>query len=85
MLDKGTEENIVKELLQPDKKDNKDYILQWFCMLTAIGAGIFLVSWVRPFWITFSRDPGIQSGSGIWSILIIFQGKQTKYNNPSSS
>ena len=49
MLDKGTEENIVKELLQPDKKDNKDYILQWFCMLTAVGAGIFLVSWVRPF------------------------------------
>ena len=33
MLDKGTEENIVKELLQPDKKENKDYVLQWFCML----------------------------------------------------
>lgn len=49
MLDKGTEENIVKELLQPDKKDNKDYVLQWFCMLAAIGAGIFLVTWIRPF------------------------------------
>jgi hypothetical protein len=49
MLDKGTEENIVKELLQPDKKENKDYVLQWFCMLAAIGAGIFLVSWIRPF------------------------------------
>ncbi|HET6990792.1 MAG TPA: hypothetical protein VFJ43_05685, partial [Bacteroidia bacterium] len=30
MLDKGTEENIVRELLQPDKKENKNYILQWF-------------------------------------------------------
>ncbi|HSZ31828.1 MAG TPA: hypothetical protein VK772_00880 [Puia sp.] len=49
MLDKGTEENIVKELLQPEKKDNKDYVLQWFCMLASIGAGIFLVSWIRPF------------------------------------
>ncbi len=49
MLDKGTEENIVKELLQPDKKENKDYVLQWFCMLASIGAGIFLVSWIRPF------------------------------------
>jgi hypothetical protein len=49
MLDKGTEENIVRQLLQPDKKDNKDYILQWFCMLAAIGAGILLVTWVRPF------------------------------------
>ena len=25
MLDKGTEENIVKELLQPDKKENKNF------------------------------------------------------------
>jgi hypothetical protein len=49
MLDKGTEENIVRQLLQPDKKDNNNYILQWFCMLAAIGAGLLLVSWVRPF------------------------------------
>src|SRR5882762_2085196 len=33
MLDKGTEENIVRELLQPEKKENKNYILQWFFML----------------------------------------------------
>lgn len=49
MLDKGTEENIVRQLLQPDKKENKKEILQWFCMLAAIGAGITLVSLIRPF------------------------------------
>jgi hypothetical protein len=49
MLDKGTEENIVRQLLQPDKKDNKNYILQWFCMLAAIGAGLLLVNWIRPY------------------------------------
>jgi hypothetical protein len=49
MLDKGTEENIVKQLLQPDKKENKNYTLQWFCMLAAIGAGLTLVSLIRPF------------------------------------
>src|SRR5450755_1370291 len=37
MLDKGTEENIVRELLQPDKKENKNYILQWFFIMVAIG------------------------------------------------
>ncbi|HEX3768923.1 MAG TPA: hypothetical protein VHT72_11120, partial [Puia sp.] len=37
MLDRGTEENIVKELLQPDKKENKNYILQWFFIMVAIG------------------------------------------------
>ena len=49
MLDKGTEENIVRQLLPPDKKDNRNYILQWFCMLAAIGAGLTLVSLIRPF------------------------------------
>jgi hypothetical protein len=49
MLDKGTEENIVRQLLQPDKKENKNYYLLWFCMLTGIGAGLILVSLIRPF------------------------------------
>jgi hypothetical protein len=51
MLDKGTEENIVREILMPDKKENNNYILQWFCMLAAIGAGLTLVNWIRPFGI----------------------------------
>ena len=49
MLDKGTEENIVRQLLQPDKKENKNGILQWFFMLAAIGAGLLLVTVIRPF------------------------------------
>jgi hypothetical protein len=49
MLDKGTEENIVRQLLQPDKKENKNYYLLWFCMLAAIGAGLTLVSLIKPF------------------------------------
>jgi hypothetical protein len=49
ILDKGTEENIVRELLLPEKKDNKNYILQWFFMLTAIGVGLLLVGLTGPF------------------------------------
>jgi hypothetical protein len=49
ILDKGTEENIVLQLLRPDKKENKNYILLWFCMLAAIGAGLTLVNLIRPF------------------------------------
>jgi hypothetical protein len=49
ILDKGTEENIVRQLLQPDKKENKNYILQWFFMLTAIGIGLLLVRLTGPF------------------------------------
>jgi len=49
ILDKGTEENIVRQLLQPDKKDNKNYTLQWFFMLVAIGIGLLLVRLTWPF------------------------------------
>jgi hypothetical protein len=49
MLDKGTEENIVRELLLPEKKENKNYILQWFFMLIALGIGLLLVGFTRPF------------------------------------
>ena len=49
MLDKGTEENIVKELLQPDKKENKNYILQWFFIMVAIGIAFLLLMLTGPF------------------------------------
>jgi len=49
ILDKGTDENIVRQLLQPDKKGNKNYTLQWFFMLACIGIGLVLVKIIQPF------------------------------------
>ncbi len=49
ILDKGTEENIVKEILQPDKKENKNYILQWFFVMLAIGVAFLLLMITSPF------------------------------------
>lgn len=49
ILDKGTDENIVRELLQPEKKGNKSYVLQWFFILAAIGIGLLLVRLTIPF------------------------------------
>lgn len=49
MLDKGTEENVVRQMLQPEKKENKNYVLQWFFTLAAIGIGLILVTVIRPY------------------------------------
>jgi hypothetical protein len=49
MLDKGTEENIVRELLLPDKKENKNYILQWFFIMLALGIAFLLLMVTSPF------------------------------------
>jgi hypothetical protein len=51
MLDKGTEVTIVRELLQPDKKENKNYILQWFFIMIAIGIAFLLLLLTKPFGI----------------------------------
>ena len=49
ILDKGTEENIVRQILQPDKKENKNYILQWFFIMVAIGVAFLLLMLTSPF------------------------------------
>jgi hypothetical protein len=49
ILDKSPDENIVRELLRPEKKENKNNILQWFFMLLAIGLGLLLIKIVAPF------------------------------------
>jgi uncharacterized membrane protein len=49
ILDKGTEENIVTKVLQPDKKDNHNLILQWICVLTSIGIGLTLITLFKPY------------------------------------
>jgi hypothetical protein len=49
ILDKGTEENVARQVLQPEKKENRHYALQWFFSLASIGIGLILVTLVRPF------------------------------------
>jgi hypothetical protein len=49
MLDKGTEENVIRQMLQPEKKENKNYNLQWFFTLASIGIGLILVTLIRPY------------------------------------
>ena len=51
MLDKGTDESVVRQMLLPEKKESRNSTLQWFCVLASIGAGLLLVSFIRPFGI----------------------------------
>lgn len=51
ILEKGTEENIITKLLEPDKKDSRNTVLQWICILTSIGTGLTLIGFFRPFGI----------------------------------
>jgi len=51
ILEKETAENIVVQLVQPNKKDsgNGKTILQWFYVLAGIGAGFTIIDFTRPY------------------------------------
>jgi len=50
IIDKGTGEPVVAQLLQPEtNKEKRNYLLQWFFILVAIGLGFGIVSLSRPF------------------------------------
>lgn len=51
MIDKGVSENVVTQLLQPDKKDNSNTAIKWFIIFAGIGIGLTLIDVFQPFGI----------------------------------
>jgi hypothetical protein len=51
LIEKQTSENIVVQLVQPNKKDegNAKTVLQWFFILAGIGAGFTIINFTRPY------------------------------------
>ncbi len=51
LIEKQTAENIIVQLVQPNKKDegNGKTILQWFFILAGIGTGFTIINFTAPF------------------------------------
>lgn len=50
IIDKGTSEPIVAQILQPENnKEKRNYLLQWFFILAAIGLGFTIMNITKPF------------------------------------
>jgi hypothetical protein len=49
IVEKGTDEHIVDKLVQPEKKDQRNILLQWFCTLTGIAIGFLIMNFTQPF------------------------------------
>jgi hypothetical protein len=49
ILERQTEEHIVRQLLQPEKINPLNSVLQWICALVAIGVGFALINLTLPF------------------------------------
>ena len=50
IIDKGTSEPIVAQILQPESnKEKRNYLLQWFFILAAVGLGFTIMNITKPF------------------------------------
>ena len=48
LVDKGTTETVVSQLLQPLKKENKLEPFKWFAILAGIGTGLSIINATQP-------------------------------------
>jgi hypothetical protein len=49
ILERQTEELIVRQLVQPEKPNPLNSVLQWICALVGVGIGFALISHTLPF------------------------------------
>jgi hypothetical protein len=71
ILDKGTEENIIGKILQPDRKDDRKMILQWVCVLASIGFGLTVITFFRPYGIHTIAIMAFSTAAGFLAYYLI--------------
>ena len=49
LVERQTEENIVGQLVQPDKVNPLNTVMQWICTLLSVGVGFVLIQITRPY------------------------------------
>ena len=49
IIEKGTAENVVGQLMPADKTNPVNTILQWFCTLVGIAIGFMIMTFTQPF------------------------------------
>jgi FtsH-binding integral membrane protein len=76
ILEKQPGEEIVSQLVQPDKTNPRQTLLQWICALLGIGAGFLLMHFNQPFGLQSLAIMAfcVAGGLGLYFIL-------TKRNN----
>ena len=49
IIEKGTDENVVGQLMPADKTNPLNTVLQWFCTLVGIAIGFMVMTFTQPF------------------------------------
>jgi FtsH-binding integral membrane protein len=49
IIEKGTDGNVVGQLMQADKTNPSNTVLQWFCTLVGVAIGFMVMTFTQPF------------------------------------
>jgi H+/Cl- antiporter ClcA len=49
MLERQTDENVVGQLVQTDRVNPLNTVMQWICTLASVGVGFILIEFTQPF------------------------------------
>lgn len=70
IVEKGTDEHLVDKLIQPEKKDTRNTVLQWFCTLMGIAIGFLIMNFTHPGLPSLSIMAfSVAAGLGVYYIL----------------
>jgi hypothetical protein len=76
MLERQTEEHIVRQLVQPEKINPLNSVLQWICALVAVGVGFALINVTLPFGLHSLAIMALSVAAGLG--VYYFIAKRTK-------
>jgi hypothetical protein len=76
MLERQTEEHIVRQLVQPEKINPLNSVLQWICTLVAVGVGFALINVTLPFGLHSLAIMALSVAAGLG--VYYFIAKRTK-------
>ena len=77
VIDSGTPEGIVSQLLAGKKKDVRRDMLQWVCVLLAIGTGLFIVEGTKPYGLHSPAIMAFSIGAGLL-VFYLISGRSKK-------
>jgi hypothetical protein len=76
ILDRQTEETIVGQLVQNDRVNPMNTVLQWICALAGVGVGFMLIEFTAPFGLHSLAIMAFSVAGGLG--LYYYFGRRTK-------
>jgi F0F1-type ATP synthase assembly protein I len=76
IVERQTDQQIVSQLVQPDKINPMNSLLQWICTLVGVGIGFALISYTQPFGLHSLAIMALSVAAGLG--VYYFIAKRTK-------